>query len=48
MSRVLITGASGYLGSSFIGEYGEQYDVERFSLRYQSLENINFQRIDRV
>lgn len=48
MSSVLITGASGYLGSSFIGEYGEQYGVERFSLRYQSLKNIDFQRFDRI
>lgn len=44
----LVTGASGYLGSSFIKHYKDKYEFEKFSLLSQKLEDINFDAIDIV
>ena len=48
MQKLLITGSTGYLGSSFLNEYKNKYSFEKFSLLNQKLEDINFYRIDIV
>jgi len=48
MRNLLITGSSGYLGSSFINQFQDKYDFFKFSLLKDSIENINFENIDRV
>ena len=48
MMKILITGANGYLGSSFINQYSDKYNFEKFSLLNQKLEDINFDNIDIV
>ncbi len=48
MNKILTTGSNGYLGSSFINQYKNEYSFERFSLLNQKLENINFDNIDIV
>lgn len=44
--KILVTGSNGYLGSSFINQYSEKHDFQKFSLLSQKLENINFNSID--
>ena len=44
--KILTTGNSGYLGSSFINEYQSKYEFEKFSLLKQKLEDIKFVHID--
>ena len=46
MKTVLITGASGYLGKSFISSYSQKYKFVVFSLLNDKIENINFSTID--
>lgn len=46
MKTVLITGASGYLGKSFISSYSQKYKFVAFSLLNDKIENINFSTID--
>lgn len=46
--KILITGSNGYLGSSFINQYSDKYNFEKFSLLNQKLEDINFDNIDIV
>ena len=46
MSKILITGSNGYLGSSFIKQNKNKYEFEKFSLLNQKIEDINFDRID--
>ncbi|QOP45830.1 NAD-dependent epimerase/dehydratase family protein [Sulfurimonas paralvinellae] len=48
IDNILITGANGYLGSSFIKQYQNKYTFEKFSLVNQNLEDINFDNIDVV
>jgi UDP-glucose 4-epimerase len=48
MKKLLITGANGYLGSSFMYQYKNKYSFEKFSLLNQRLEDINFDNIDIV
>ncbi len=48
MKRILLNGCNGYLGSSFINQYKDKYEFEKFSLLNQKLEDINFYRIDIV
>lgn len=48
MKKILITGASGYLGSSFINSYYKEFAFEKFSLLKQSIEELNFQNIEVV
>ena len=48
MSKILITGANGYLGGSFINQYKNKYKFEKFSLLSQKLEDINFDSVDIV
>ncbi len=48
MSKILITGANGYLGSSFVNQYKNKYKFEKFSLLSQKLEDINFDSVDIV
>ena len=46
--KILVTGSSGYLGSSFINQYSDKYKFEIFSFLTQKLENINFDNIEVV
>lgn len=46
MNKILVTGSNGYLGSSFINQYSDKHDFQKFSLLSQKLENINFNSID--
>lgn len=48
MSKILITGSNGYLGSSFINQHKDKHEFEKFSLLNQKLEDINFDNIDIV
>lgn len=42
MNKIFVTGANGYLGSSFLTQYKSKYSFEKFSLLNQKLEDINF------
>lgn len=46
--KILISGANGYLGSSFINQYSDKYNFEKFSLLTQKLEDIIFDSMDVV
>lgn len=48
MKKLLVTGSSGYLGSSFLNLYKNKYLFQKFSLLNQKLENINFNGINIV
>ena len=48
MEKVLITGSTGYLGSSFIDNYSDKYEFKKFSLLTQKLEDIDFKDVDAV
>ena len=43
--KILVTGASGYLGSNFIKTFQEQHSFETFSLQKNSIESIDFDAI---
>lgn len=47
-SKILVTGSSGYLGSSFIKQYKDKYQFNTFSLLTQKIEDINFNGVDVV
>lgn len=44
--RILVTGASGYLGSSFIKEFNSEYRIETLQLRNPGWENASLQGVD--
>jgi len=44
--KILVTGGSGYLGSSFINQYKNKFAFKSFSLLTQEIKNINFDNID--
>lgn len=46
--KILVTGASGYIGHSFIHYFAKKYDFTTFSLLHDSLDDINFENIDTV
>ena len=46
MNKILLTGSTGYLGSSFLKQYKNKYSFEKFSLLNQKLKDINFDSID--
>lgn len=46
--NILITGSSGYIGSTFIKTYNSKYTFIPFSLQSDELENINFEKVDVV
>lgn len=46
--KLLVTGSSGYLGSSFIKQYQDKYQFDTFSLLAQKIEDINFNGVDVV
>ena len=48
IKNLLITGSTGYLGSSFITKYKNKFKFENFSLLTQKLEDINFDNTDTV
>lgn len=48
MKNILLTGANGYLGSSFINQYRNKYKFEKFSLLTQKLKDVNFEGINTV
>jgi UDP-glucose 4-epimerase len=46
--RILITGSSGYVGSSFLNQYKNKYLSEKFSLLKYKIEEVNLKNIDTV
>lgn len=48
MNNILVTGSTGYLGSSYINQYKDKYFFQKFSLLNQKVEDINFDGIDIV
>jgi UDP-glucose 4-epimerase len=48
MLNLLITGSSGYLGSSFIESCSSVYSISKFSLQSQVLNDISFEGLDAV
>lgn len=46
--KLLVTGSSGYLGSSFIKQYQDKYQFDTFSLLAQKIEDIDFNGVDVV
>ncbi|MAC83427.1 MAG: epimerase [Arcobacter sp.] len=46
--KILVTGSSGYVGSSFINQFKDKYLFEKFSLQKMKLESINFLEVDVV
>jgi len=46
--KILVTGSNGYLGSSFINQYKNKHNFEKFSLLSQKLEDINFDAVDTI
>lgn len=45
MKKLLITGSNGYLGTSFINQFGNKYSFEKFSLLNQKIKDIQFDNI---
>jgi UDP-glucose 4-epimerase len=48
MQHILVTGSSGYIGSSFIKQYANHYRFTPFSLLRDGIDTINFSNIDAV
>ncbi|MFW0743012.1 NAD-dependent epimerase/dehydratase family protein [Aliarcobacter butzleri] len=48
MHKLLITGSTGYLGNSFINQFGNKYTFEKFSLLNQKIEDIKLDNIDAI
>ena len=48
LKNILVTGSNGYLGSSFIDQYKDKYNFQKFSLLNQKLEDIDFNGVDAV
>ncbi|MCG3713212.1 NAD-dependent epimerase/dehydratase family protein [Aliarcobacter butzleri] len=48
MKKLLITGSTGYLGNSFINQFGNKYTFEKFSLLNQKIEDIKLDNIDAI
>lgn len=46
--NILMTGSSGYVGKSFIKEYGDIYDIKTFSLQDRLLEELDLSNVDTV
>ena len=46
--NILLTGSSGFIGSNFINKYKDTYNIDRFSLRKNKIEEINFTKIDTI
>ena len=46
--KILVTGASGYLGSHFIKTFQDQHSFETFSLQKNSIESINFDAVSTI
>jgi len=45
---ILVTGASGYVGKSFIETFQNKYKIKTFSLQEASLENLDLSNIDTI
>lgn len=46
--KILVTGSSGYIGSSFVNHFIDKYSFTKFSLLKNPLNSINFEKIDTV
>jgi len=46
MKKLLVTGSNGFVGSSFINQYRNRYEFEKFSLLVKKLEDISFNDIN--
>jgi len=44
--NILVTGSSGYIGSSFISKFGANFNISTFSLLHQSLDQFSFDDVD--
>ncbi len=48
MKKVLVTGSSGYIGSSFIERNKNRYEFKSFSLLNEKIETINFDNVELI
>jgi len=48
MKKILLTGASGYVGRNFFDAYKEKYQIQTFSLQKESLDDLDLFAIDTV
>ncbi len=48
MNKILITGSTGYLGSSFINQFRNKYTFGKFSLLNQKIEDLKLDNIDAI
>ncbi len=48
MNKILVTGATGYLGSHFIDMLYDKYEFLQFSSQKENIENIDFHNVDVV
>lgn len=48
MSKLLITGSSGFIGNYFLEHYKEKYDIKTFSFLQESLEDLSCEGVDVV
>ncbi len=48
MSKILLTGASGFLGDYFFNKYRNNYSIENFSFRNNKQENLDLTEIDTI
>jgi len=46
--KILVTGSSGYIGSSFVNHFIDKYNFTKFSLLKNPLNSIDFENIDTV
>ena len=46
--KILLTGSSGFIGSYFLDNYQDIYDISTFSLQNAQIEHIDFSDIDTV
>jgi len=46
MKKILITGATGFIGSYFIDKYKATYDIETFSFLTDNIENLDLSSVD--
>ncbi|MGB6128401.1 MAG: NAD-dependent epimerase/dehydratase family protein, partial [Psychrilyobacter sp.] len=44
--KIIVTGASGFVGRNFIGKYSNRYDIVPISLRTTKVEEIDFKGVD--
>jgi len=48
MKNVLLTGASGFIGSYFKNNYSKKYNIKTFSFLNDNLKELNLSNIDTI